>query len=546
MAHALTHIMKPYFDACIHSVDLDAGSSWQVTNADDRFGIYKGRSYLSIQQRTAYPSTFLIQDSHMLLLGYADARTLEFIKKLGKDVTHARLLSDLSREFLVVMLDTQKGQVRIMRDATCTLPIFASMDSERLEATNEYTVLMGHLPTLTVSPKIALNQLLALEPSKEKIIKNTFYLGQVEELCYSTETRTITEAPLTEFACIPELNDEAPRMFKRILEEMLDEFWQTRLAGQNVGFELSGGFDSSLVAGYFALRNKPSIQTFTKGFYGKDALSQAKKIQAFTKRFNVTNHTMYLELPEHLPLSGFCKPEGPLDSFDDKNMYQEAAEDFVKMMADNGVEVAVNGIGGDEFCTIYKPEDRPTYIGAQDVYERRTAMPTLISDKAREKYLEKLRALLERRRPYVPASVNAAFMYMSNTYIRKGIWPVTPYANPKYLYFMRHLPPKYLYERRIIKAYLAARDFPPEIYNRTYNESFASLFMQCLHADWLPMWSKCLEDSVLIEKGFVSRQDAEYNYRQAQTDMDYYGTWVYKFMELEKFLRQKRVTLEHI
>jgi hypothetical protein len=533
----------PFFEANISVADLQADATWAI-KVDQLHVLRAPQSHIKLQKRDAYPNTFLHQDGQTFLLGYADPETVALIKRTGAKVTHKHLLSDLEREFLVVMLDTQQGTVRVMRDAVCTMPLFVYMDQQQLVLSNEYTSLMSHLPDLKVSPELALNHLLSLDIPQQKIIEGTFFLDQVEQLHYDATTREVAEAPLTEFAALPDYDDRAPLLFKQMIEEQFDTFWQKRLQGQSLGFELSGGLDSSMVAGYYATQGLTDIQTYTIGFYDTDLDKQLQKIHPFIKRFKVKNQLMPITLPRHRMLSRYCPP-GQLDTFVDRDMYQEATDDFTDMLAEHSVKVLVTGHGGNEIYAIHKSEDAPTYRKPLSEHIRRLNMPTGMSDWARSAFADHLLGDVARRKPYIPASIAHMNVSIGNAYIRKGIWPVSPYVSPKLVYFMRHMPVKYLYKRRIAQVYLAARGFPPEIYNRTSNESYAPFLEHNIRHELDAVWKECLSKSVLIRQGYVSPEGAAHNYAARKSTL-FYGLWAYKFMELEKFLQQPGINLEPV
>jgi len=178
------------------------------------------------------------------------------------------------------------------------------------------------------APKTIFDEVKKLEPAKAVTFNSEF--SHTEELFYSPG---FTQQPLSQ-QDIEALKTECLATIDTIVEQQ---------SKADSGAFLSGGLDSSTVAGMLAKHNQPA-KTFSIGFH-IDGYDETPYAKLTAKHFNTEHHVLYLEADE--AAAEFVKVA---QYFDEPfgNSSAMAAYFCAKFAKEYGVNTLLAGDGGDE------------------------------------------------------------------------------------------------------------------------------------------------------------------------------------------------------
>jgi asparagine synthase (glutamine-hydrolysing) len=256
-----------------------------------------------------------------------------------------------------------------------------------------------------------------------------------------------------------------------------------------VGVELSGGVDSANVAlsarGLLADTPLYSIG-LTLPAPAEDRLTFRRL--AFAVHLNLTDTAIPAQA--HLPFnpSGrrFARPHDPASSY-----YCEAFDVAAQSAAARGVKVMLTGFGADEVMHVPGPTPptaphRPAWLGpraldALDHVNDGVSPPTAVS-----------------------APTLMACASHSPAYLREGIWPVAPFANPAVSRFARQLPIEWAQDKRLLRQRLIRAGIPRLAVRPQEGEDFASVMQLGLRTYVLPLLDKLAGELILADLGFIA------------------------------------------
>jgi len=263
---------------------------------------------------------------------------------------------------------------------------------------------------------------------------------------------------------VPEFKETMPRSAKEMGEELkqklIDSVTQLSEGEDNTGAFLSGGLDSSSVAGALAQVYPDKAKTFSMGFpvEGYDEIEYAN---IAVKRFNTRQHEYYLT------------PEDTVKAIPDIAAYYDepfgnssalAAYYCAKVAKDNGISVMLGGDGGDE---IFAGNER---YAQQLIFDYYNQVPKFISN-GMEGVLNHLPALLAKQKLF----------FKAKRYIDQAHTPL-PDRLQDYNFLHRHLGSE-IFQSEFLQQIDAER--PLELLRQSYHRpQQASALNRMLYMDW--------------------------------------------------------------
>lgn len=203
-----------------------------------------------------------------------------------------KCLSRLNGFFSFSIYDKAEQSLFVVRDRYGIKPLYYSFNEDRFIFASEMKAIMKYGIEKEIDPDALFTYLqLNYIPAPASIFRGVqkllpgHYLkvkrGQLEETCYYTIPRSSTQQHPPDYESA-----------KIRLRELLDDAVQKRLvADVPLGSFLSGGIDSSIIAG-IAARHKPDLHTFSIGFRDEKFFDETQYANLVAKHFG-TNHTVF-------------------------------------------------------------------------------------------------------------------------------------------------------------------------------------------------------------------------------------------------------------
>lgn len=251
--------------------------------------------------------------------------------------------------FAFAIWDSEKQELFIARDRFGVKPLYYFHDNEHFLFASEIRALLasGVIPRginrMAIAGFLHYQSVVGNETMVEGIRSlpaGTYMTVSKEGLKRQQYWKIVQPMPDFDF-------ENRNKVRKRIYELLLRSVEIRMISDVPLGAFLSGGIDSSAIVGLMAEVSDQSVNTFTVGFEEKE-FDESSFAKIVAKKFN-THHQQVLLKPgsflnELLPaLNAMDSPSG-----DGVNSYVVS-----KAMRDNGIAVALSGIGGDELFAGY-------------------------------------------------------------------------------------------------------------------------------------------------------------------------------------------------
>jgi asparagine synthase (glutamine-hydrolysing) len=260
---------------------------------------------------------------------------------LGKD---EGVISNLSGNFCLILVDLVKQEVICMTDKIGTLNLFYHSNDSEIIISNQLSWLKSQIKHTLNYCKQSLYHFIYYHciPSPFTVYENVFKLEPARVLTWKNGALQNRQYWLPTFTD-NSTNFDAPSHHQQLRQALNDSTGQ--FADQSdVGAFLSGGLDSSSVAVFLAKNSKKPINTFTIGF-SEPGYDEKPFAQAVANAIG-SNHTVYDVTPkdiyEYLPqIAGF---------YDEPFGNSSALPTFfcAKVAAEHGIKTMLAGDGGDE------------------------------------------------------------------------------------------------------------------------------------------------------------------------------------------------------
>ncbi|WP_245921742.1 asparagine synthetase B family protein [Bowmanella denitrificans] len=279
-------------------------------------------------------------------------------------LNNADYYSQLAGFFALIVLDKKQGHIRLISDHVGSVPLYLMQHHGECVISDSLKLLeprwgqqQGQLSHQALfdycffhcipSPRTLFTQVSRINPGAELLIDSQ---GKVaEKNCYSPAYR-YSQASESEL--------------KAQCKQVIDDAVRRNIAPKSAAF-LSGGLDSSTVAGMFA-KYQPNAPTFSIGFDAK-GYDETHYAQITAKRFSTQHYVHYLQ-PQEI-VDNFVEVAGYFDQ-PFGNSSAMAAYVCAKIAKENGFDVMLAGDGGDE---IFGGNER---YAKQKVFERYDYVPS--------------------------------------------------------------------------------------------------------------------------------------------------------------------------
>ncbi|WP_246840574.1 asparagine synthase-related protein [Lacimicrobium sp. SS2-24] len=268
--------------------------------------------------------------------------------------------------FALVILDKQTGAMRLVSDHVGSVPVYLTQHAEQYWVTDSLKLIEPELDSegLQLSPQALFNYCFYhCIPSTR-----TIYRG-AQKLKPGTQLRVQTSGEIQESNLYqPEYHysSESPEVLMVRCREVIEQAVKRNIALKSAAF-LSGGLDSSTVAGMFA-KHQPNAPTISIGFDAK-GYDETEYAEITARKFN-TNHQVHYLQPQEI-VDNFVEVAGYYDE-PFGNSSAMAAYICAKVAKENGTEVMLAGDGGDE---LFGGNER---YAKQKVFEAYSQVPGLM------------------------------------------------------------------------------------------------------------------------------------------------------------------------
>ena len=489
-------------------------SGYKVTQSDDRydlFGFFDAHSVKArLKQRKSYPKTYCKLDtSQEVLLGY------------GPEAPSS------DDEFLHISL-TRTGVIEVVRDVHCTLPLFYGYDGATFVVSNSYEAVCASLPHLRLNPRGVAHTLVGATEPLITVWDEVHILGERETLRFDAIHGKLSKQtpPARSWRFNSELTPTQPRDFPDFFESRLKHFVDTRLrSADRVGLQISGGLDSSILPLY--LRAHSTDLSTVNASFALPA-NQAEHEQKIRTLQDVIGRPIHIEYPEpdhDYPLAPNLQHPAPF--YPSNEIYEAVFARVADYFQSQGVDVMVNGFGGDELfehlpddCSPERYGELPNFLlpGCPLPEPTPHAATTLLASTT------------------LPGTVTA-----NNMYIDRDIWPVSPYYDVPLFNFCQALPVQFRANKNILRAYCEAYRFPPILYRYPKQEYFAEFFRASFFSPSYARFFRSMTSSRCITElyGFVDPLKVQALYDEAldHEELDDQLIHLYAWLALECSLR---------
>ncbi|GGM67747.1 hypothetical protein GCM10012275_42930 [Longimycelium tulufanense] len=289
--------------------------------------------------------------------------------------------------------------------------------------------------------------------------------------------------------------------FDHLLTEKVSRY---RCEPTEIGVELSGGVDSANVALSVARLFPQQVRSYGLIMPGDVGEQQRSRRDRFVQTIGTLDTTVTAS--HHPPFSPAGVrargiPHDPAGAY-----YREAFDVLREAASAHHVRLLFTGHGGDELMAL--SPDVPAALAATQ------ADVPWLTQQAKEA-LEEVDVNLAPVPP-VPLPALMAFIVRNPPYLQAGIWPVAPLADPTTSRFAEQLPVvwrrnKALLRERLRRAGSTESDVAP-----SRPEHFHDLLQLGLRRCGLPLLRTMLDDSVLVDCGYVDPDALTSAFRQAQ------------------------------
>jgi hypothetical protein len=441
------------FIEALFFVSSDSGRDgvWQDHSTADYFLFQSSFGAVSLRKRTTCPATFATAQGSRLYFGYGSN-------------------DEAGGEFLQVVADSEPHTVSVQRDVLSTLPVFACMQNDRMVLSNRFErVCKLANPHQLTSDKVALAEFLCSLPTFDRTLcQEIKLLYDRAHLEWSPRGSSLS---WPQHANRPVWQQQPPtdiRSLRKTVENTIDIYYGRYVAGQPFGCELSGGMDSSLIAGYLRSKGCDPL-TITMLVDGEQGAKQARKMHALQQQFTFQNLSLFLDATRHYPLDSVGRLRGAWPVYHYQIMgHYSLHDELLAHLAAQNVTCIFTGHGGDELCDNIPGYALGTHEDLRQLFElhNRAVAPwwTPVFSAYVRMAAQQTQGGPARSQPLVSGSIAGCMARASSTMFDYNIWPVSPLADPQLYAYCQCLPIRYRHNRNLTRMYLQARGFPEAIY----------------------------------------------------------------------------------
>ena len=267
----------------------------------------------------------------------------------------ASMFAMLQGMFAIVLWDKREKQCLIGRDAFGEKPLFVCEQDGRIGFSSLLSGFEKGDWSLTPDLHAVHNILTTMRVEAP----NTMYqeVSQLPAGCYAI-ARAGEAVAIRRYHFLPEADqplDVSPDEIRNEVKTLLEDAFSMRLVSDKpLGVFLSGGVDSSLIAGILAQKTSQSLHTFSVRFAGGTAdYDESVFAQTVANHLGTQHQTLEVNADAHHALHDLaCAFDQPVTNAAALPMY------LINQAAKPYVDVALSGVGGDELFGGY-----PRYLG---------------------------------------------------------------------------------------------------------------------------------------------------------------------------------------
>lgn len=261
--------------------------------------------------------------------------------------------------------------------------------------------------------------------------------------------------------------------------------------GDAVAVELSGGLDSGNVALSTAGRARDPLLSLGVLVHGATGQAQQARRRALISRFGLRDFTV--NAADYLPFDMASRRFNAVHDGEGQ-IYYEMFEALRQHAASEGVHTVLTGFGGDEMLALRLRERRNPLSPVR-------RMPEWLGERVTETFRELDSGV-------APASSVAVSVLMAATacnpnFLRAGLWPVAPLADPWMLRFGESLPVHLRKNKHLFRQRLARAGFSEAVTHPVKMESFGDTMALALTRHGPRLIADMLTESILIDHGYV-------------------------------------------
>lgn len=465
-----------------------------------------------------------------------------------------KFLANLVGDFLIIYCDFSKRELYVLTDQTGKFPCYFSLQGRRLILSTNFGVIKNALNTSTLNISTAFDY---LSGTNWFLASNETILSEIQQIPPGTLLKIKSDfsyslMPLIDvdsffnqkpfpYTSFEKFADD----FVLVLEQLVNERLEV-LRNFNFSAELSSGFDSSLICHLLKRLNKHPFRCYTwvSRYTLKD--TDPKIVKDFAHKHNL--EVDFFRVDDLYPFSRFDL------SWTKERFYPgahgvEMAYILCNRITENKSVVLFNGIGGDEIYGSPALEDFCRFpIQFSYFYGPVNSLKfyhfgRFLTKKGRAILLDRERFS---RKEYCPAVLASSAVlgtsFYHSVYWETGVWPVTPFMDPRLVQFARRIPPHKPEGSLKEKIWTHRKDIFAESQFRE-KWHFGGLVSQFVtqRPDFV---ISVLENSILAQKSLIRAGQIVKDFRQGKYKSyldDTVNVYLHNLVRLEYFLQQNNI-----
>ncbi|MGW0885411.1 hypothetical protein [Streptomyces sp. NPDC002671] len=387
--------------------------------------------------------------------------------------------------------------VTVTTGARATAPVYLLVSQGALHANWDITQLRSLLPHQTLdSVEVARSLALSGHYSARTVFEPVRLLTERGQAVFHDGTLTFTEPSACEHDEPRELVENAPVIdaYVDLLDSVLADHYHD---AQRTAVELSGGMDSSNVALSLARRHGSGIAAGALLQDGEPGEQQVRRRAALMGYCGIKEDTT-LRSADYLPLDPRWASEQRLGPHEE--VYIAGHSRLLSSWCNDGILWAATGVGGDEMLS------RPVPAG-EPVQRAPRRPPAWFTPLTREALDDQDHGIPPA--PPISDSTLRAMACGAPMYLRGGIWPLYPLADPVMWRFGQWLPEVWRRNKRLARARIECCDgLPREVAHPRARENFHHVWHASL-TQFAPELTRSLlkTGSPLIDGGYIEPEE---------------------------------------
>lgn len=407
------------------------------------------------------------------------------------------------KEFLYIEINPKEHTLTLQRDALCILPIFLAEDSRHIVLHSDFACAVASLnqKELVADRLCVIQYLIGSWTHRRTLIQQVQTIYDRARIEIKGMELRIINPPDSCIGTLLKKRTSNPYEFRARLDAVL-EIYKKRYAPSNkIQCMLSGGCDSSTIAGYYA-HTGMKVHGVTLGYPGSFRESQQSKLRDLEATFGVRSVTYPLRSYADYPFAHAAHIPNWKPFYHRIDPYSRTINDILYHGTEEGLTVQFNGLGGDE---LFENVRLKHLRSKSDEVQLDGLLPTFTTACFRRMFQASKAALLQEYTP-IPLQAYSMTNYgacMTNGYFDYNIWPVAPLGDPELYAYCQGLPAVYKKNKTILRAYLEAAGFPKSVYQPKHNEHFLPFLQAASRNKLAPHLKRLLNSSVLAESGLI-------------------------------------------